>query len=216
MALVHIVLMPLKPEATEDQTRALLTGAQAMVAEIPAIGSFSMGTQLASVDDGRNCGAGLVATFASDADYKVYASHDVHMRFIANEIQPIAAGRNALQFRLSGSIDAHTRAADEPPCILHAVLLTLNPETTDEQKTAILEGLAALPSTIPEIRSYSVGTQAAEVDDGRNVTLGLVSTFKSESDYQTYASHPEHIAVIKGLILPVIAPGGRAAMQMEF
>eukprot|EP01048_Picozoa_sp_COSAG05_P021964 COSAG05_NODE_4218_length_1616_cov_4.067238_1_plen_180_part_10 len=123
------------------------------------------------VNDGRNCGAGLVATFASDADYKVYASHDVHMRFIANEIQPIAAGRNALQFRLSGSIDAHTRAADEPPCILHAVLLTLNPETTDEQKTAILEGLAALPSTIPEIRSYSVGTQAAEVDDGRNVTL---------------------------------------------
>ena len=34
----------------------------------------------------------------------------------------------------------------------HTVLLTLKPETTEEQKAAIAEGLGALPSQIPQVR----------------------------------------------------------------
>jgi hypothetical protein len=36
----------------------------------------------------------------------------------------------------------------------HTVILTLKPETTEEQKAAIAHGLATLPSQIPEVLSF--------------------------------------------------------------
>eukprot|EP01047_Picozoa_sp_COSAG01_P029467 COSAG01_NODE_2023_length_8616_cov_89.751673_4_plen_78_part_00 len=42
-----------------------------------------------------------------------------------------------------------------------------------------------------------------------------MATFGSEEDYEVYAKHAEHVAVIQGLILPLIAPGGRTALQVE-
>ena len=103
------------------------------------------------------------------------------------------------------------------PCkraVTHVVLLKLKPEASELQKAAIIDGLRALPSKIPEIATYSVGHQIMVVDDGRNATVGLVATFACEDDYKVYAGHPEHVAVIKSSIVPVLAPGGRSALQI--
>jgi hypothetical protein len=59
-----------------------------------------------------------------------------------------------------------------------------------------------------------VGKQCAAVDDGRNVTLGGVVDFACEADYQIYAKHAAHVAVIKKHVLPHLSPGGRTALQM--
>ena len=99
--------------------------------------------------------------------------------------------------------------------VTHTVVLKLKTDTSPAQISAIEDGLRALPSKIPQIKSYSVGAQLAAVDDGRNATLGLVATFASEADYQVYAGHPEHKAVIVEKIVPCIAPGGRAALQFQ-
>ena len=42
-----------------------------------------------------------------------------------------------------------------------------------------------------------------------------VATFASDADYEIYAKHPKHKAVIVEKILPCIAPGGRAALQFQ-
>jgi hypothetical protein len=49
------------------------------------------------------------------------------------------------------------------------------------------------------------------IDDGRNTAMGLAATFASEEDYQVYAKHEDHVAFIKGSILPIAA--GRTAVQ---
>lgn len=42
----------------------------------------------------------------------------------------------------------------------HVVMLSWVDGTTAEQRQTVLDGLRALPGQIPEIRSYTVGTDA--------------------------------------------------------
>ena len=77
----------------------------------------------------------------------------------------------------------------------HVVLITLKDGVTDEQVDAAIEGLRELPALIPEIRSYEVGRDLGLSE--ANADLGLVGSFDSVEDYQTYLSHPAHVAVAR-------------------
>ena len=92
----------------------------------------------------------------------------------------------------------------------HIVLLTLVPDTTDEQRQFLLDGLATLPAAITEIDSYRYGTDAGLADG--NATIGIVADFADQAAYELYRDHPVHRAVIEERILPVLA--GRTAMQI--
>lgn len=49
-------------------------------------------------------------------------------------------------------------------------------------------------------RSYRFGSDKGLAPT--NHDFAIVATFDSDADYQTYAAHPEHQAVVKGLIVP--------------
>lgn len=206
----HTVLLRLKPDASPAEIAAVSDAARKLPSKIPQIRTYSVGQQIAAVDDGRNAMLGLVATFASESDYQIYAGHPDHKAFIVGSIVPCLApgGRAALQ--IAGASSATT-----PGSVTHAVLLKLKADASTAQIAAIVEGLRSLPAKIPAIKSYNVGQQIAAVDDGRNMTLGLVATFASEADYQIYAGHPDHKAVIVDKIVPCLAPGGRVALQFQ-
>jgi len=91
----------------------------------------------------------------------------------------------------------------------HVVLLRWKPEATPEQRAAVERGLAALPGRIPEIRSYSIGTDAG-VNEG-NYDLVVVADFEDVDDYFVYRDHADHQAVIREHIAPILAE--RAAIQ---
>jgi hypothetical protein len=93
----------------------------------------------------------------------------------------------------------------------HVVMLRWTPEATAEQRTAIRVALEALPGTIPEIAGYVVG-EDAHVNEG-NHDLVVVADFATVGDYLVYRDHPEHVAVIRELIRPILA--ARAAVQHE-
>ena len=46
--------------------------------------------------------------------------------------------------------------------------------------------------------------------------LAVVALFDSSADYEVYASHPAHLELIKLAIAPLLAPGGRSAVQIPF
>mmetsp|Transcript_89859 Transcript_89859/g.232048 ORF Transcript_89859/g.232048 Transcript_89859/m.232048 type:complete len:456 (+) Transcript_89859:46-1413(+) len=94
----------------------------------------------------------------------------------------------------------------------HVVLLKFQAGTAEEKKAALVEGLEALPKAIPEIAGYKVGVDAGVTPEG-NHDFSIVGDFASEQDYQVYAKHPAHQAVIVNLVKPILAPGGRAAVQ---
>ncbi|MBG0826526.1 Dabb family protein [Planomonospora sp. ID67723] len=91
----------------------------------------------------------------------------------------------------------------------HVVLFTWADGTTDEQRTAVATELGRLPEIIPEIRAYTLGTDAG-VNPG-NHEFALIADFDSVDDYLVYRDHPAHQAVIAEHIKPILA--SRAAVQ---
>ena len=93
----------------------------------------------------------------------------------------------------------------------HVVLMRWKPGTSDAQKQAVREGLAALPAAIPEIRSYQFGDDAAIVEG--NYEFAIVAEFDNRPDFQIYAAHDAHQKLIAERIRPILH--GRAAVQYE-
>jgi hypothetical protein len=83
------------------------------------------------------------------------------------------------------------------------------PGTSDAQKLAVREGLAALPAAIPEIRSYQFGDDAAIVEG--NFEFAVVADFENTPDFQIYAAHGAHQKLIAEHIRPILQD--RAAVQ---
>jgi hypothetical protein len=83
------------------------------------------------------------------------------------------------------------------------------PGTSDAQKQAVREGLAALRAAIPEIRSYQFGDDAAIVQG--NFEFAIVADFENATDFQTYTTHDAHQKLIAELIRPILQD--RAAVQ---
>ena len=88
-------------------------------------------------------------------------------------------------------------------------LFRWKPETTAADVSKVEAALRQLPDKIPCIQSYRFGRDLG-VQEG-NADFGLVADFIDEDGLQTYANHPEHQAVIRELIRPIMA--GREAIQ---
>ncbi len=93
----------------------------------------------------------------------------------------------------------------------HVALFRFVPDTTAEQIAAIADGLAALPTQIPEIRRYRFGPDAGGVEG--NWDYAVVADFDDRAGWEVYAPHPAHQAFIAERMRPVLAD--RAALQLE-
>jgi len=94
----------------------------------------------------------------------------------------------------------------------HVVLLKFKDGTADEKRAALMDGLAKLPEAIPEIHAYTFGNDAG-LDPERNHDFAITADFLSKEHYDTYSKHPAHVELISNLVKPILAPGGRTAVQ---
>ncbi|MEV4259753.1 Dabb family protein [Spirillospora sp. NPDC049652] len=92
----------------------------------------------------------------------------------------------------------------------HVVLITWIEGTTTAQVEEVATRLRALPSAIPEIRAYSLGSDAG-VNPG-SADFAIVADFADRDGYVAYRDNPEHRAVVDGM-KPLIA--SRTAIQYE-
>ena len=72
---------------------------------------------------------------------------------------------------------------------------------------------ATLPPLIPELRDYRVGPDLG-IDPG-NATFVVIGDFDDEDGYRTYRDHPEHVAVAREHILPILAAAGGPVRHLE-
>ena len=106
------------------------------------------------------------------------------------------------------------RGADDEmaaPTLRHCVLGAFTDEATDAQKEAMMQAMRAMQAKIPQICSLSVGLDAGLAPG--NHGFAATVDFASAEDYQIYATHPEHVAVITNSIKPILKPGSRTAVQ---
>jgi hypothetical protein len=68
---------------------------------------------------------------------------------------------------------------------------------------------------IPEIKGYLFGADAG-LDPEKNHDFVIVADFADLAAYKKYSTHPEHMEVVVQVIKPVIADGGRVAVQCYF
>lgn len=91
----------------------------------------------------------------------------------------------------------------------HVALFRWADGTTAEQKQALVQGLARLPSLIPDLRDYRFGDDAGLLEG--NWDFAVVADFDDVDGWRAYREHPEHRRVLSELIAPVAAE--RAAVQ---
>ena len=74
--------------------------------------------------------------------------------------------------------------------LTHIVCWKYKAETTAEQRAEHLAKLKNLPTVIPEILSFSVGTDILELE--RSFDTGLVATYVDRDALDAYTIHPAH------------------------
>jgi hypothetical protein len=93
----------------------------------------------------------------------------------------------------------------------HIVLLRFTDDTTAKDVRALTDALNALPTRIPQIRDYRIGTDLGLAEE--NAHFAIVADFDDFTGYAVYRDDPEHQRVIAELIRPFVA--SRIAAQYE-
>lgn len=93
----------------------------------------------------------------------------------------------------------------------HVVMFTWTEGTTTGQREEVAARLEELPAKIPEIGTFSLGTNAGVNPGGYDFVV--VADFADRESYLVYRDHPDHRAVVDRFITPIVAD--RAAIQYE-
>jgi hypothetical protein len=96
--------------------------------------------------------------------------------------------------------------------IRHCVVFRFVDGVDDHAVAALEAGLGRLPGAIPEIESYRFGRDLELRDT--NADFAVVADFADEAGFLVYSAHPEHQAVIRDLVEPIVAE--RHSVQFEW
>jgi Stress responsive A/B Barrel Domain len=97
--------------------------------------------------------------------------------------------------------------------IRHVVMFRFADDATDEQRRALARGLDGMPAATGAVgaddyrHGFDAGLNPASWD------YVVVADFASADDYRTYRDHPDHRALIRDLVEPIVVD--RASVQYE-
>jgi hypothetical protein len=91
------------------------------------------------------------------------------------------------------------------------VIFRWKSEATAEQRQRVSTEFARLPSIVPTLRLYEFGSDLG-VNEG-TFDFAVFAGFDDMDGYLAYRDNPEHAAIIRDHILPIIE--SRAAVQFE-
>ncbi len=90
-----MVTLTFEDRITPEQLAGILDGLRSLPDTVPEIESYEVGTDLGRAEG--NASLGIVADFASWADYETYRDHPVHRALLHDQIRPVLATRCAVQ-----------------------------------------------------------------------------------------------------------------------
>jgi len=93
----HVVLLSWTPHATEEQKQAVAGELAKLPGVIDAIRVYRFGHD-AGINP-ANCDFAVVADFDDRDGYLAYRDHPVHRDVVKNYVDPIVAGRFAVQYQ---------------------------------------------------------------------------------------------------------------------
>ena len=88
--------MKFADHATPEQRQAVHDAVADLPAKIPEVISYVIGFDAGIRPDNHDFA--VVADFATQADYEIYATHKDHLQVINDLIKPVLASRSAVQY----------------------------------------------------------------------------------------------------------------------
>ena len=86
--------------------------------------------------------------------------------------------------------------------IRHVVLLHFTEKATPQAIAALNAGLKKMKSQVPEIISYTFGSDLKIVSG--QADFAIVADFENEKDYKTYAASKPHVDLVTNLVKPML------------
>ena len=83
--------------------------------------------------------------------------------------------------------------------VTHMILVRLKEETTEEQKTALVDALKALKD-IPGVVTCTAGANVSARNDG--YTVGCAMIFDTQASLDAYGPHPLHQKMVQENLRP--------------
>jgi hypothetical protein len=77
----------------------------------------------------------------------------------------------------------------------HIAMFRFRSDVPPTTITAVRDDLLRLPDVIDSVRSFRIGRDAGLGDTTWDMVL--VATFDDEAGYRSYASHPDHLPVVR-------------------
>jgi Stress responsive A/B Barrel Domain len=93
----------------------------------------------------------------------------------------------------------------------HVVLFTWTEGATEVQKKALADELPKMPGLIDAIRGYKFGPDAGI--NPSNCDFAVVADFDDARGYLVYRDHPDHRALVRDYVEPIVAR--RSAVQYQ-
>lgn len=87
--------------------------------------------------------------------------------------------------------------------IRHVALFLFGDDVDEDQVEELRTALRTMPEVIPFIRRYDVGVDLGLANNPAD--LAVVADFDSVADYQAYASNPDHMAVVRDRVRPIVS-----------
>jgi hypothetical protein len=95
--------------------------------------------------------------------------------------------------------------------VRHVVMFRFVDGTTDQQVQELSDGLDRMPVVVGTMLDYRHGRDVG-INEG-TYDYVVVGDFATVDDYLTYRDHPDHRALIRDLVRPIV--GERASIQFE-
>jgi len=99
--------------------------------------------------------------------------------------------------------------------IQHMVVLRFLPTADEFAIAAFADAVAGLPEKVPGVVDFVSGPDINRVRGGEftdNWDFGVMATFATRADYETYAVHPAHVALKKEHLTGILQD--RAGLQL--
>ena len=95
----------------------------------------------------------------------------------------------------------------------HIALFRFKPEATDEQISAAMGALSALPDQIDALRKFRFGPDAGITDGAWD--FAVVALLDDADDYAEYRDHPAHVAALRDYVVPLLSEAARIQFESE-
>lgn len=88
----------------------------------------------------------------------------------------------------------------------HCVFLRFRDDVSEDERLAVLEGLAALVGQVPGLRRLDYGSNRDFEAKSPGFSHGFIAVFDDRAAHLAYEAHPQHVAL--GARLVALCQGG--------